>query len=331
MNKLFINRIIVKNIINEEAKKENIKVNPHAVTITEYYKSDHFKKELKLQKGINKFKCFMKFFLLTGFNKDDEIYIFLKLIRLNPIGLIKLLQTSFHELEHSRQIQYKYARADYSQNINKIFIPFETTVINILEVQIAYHDYNFYEKYHDYFLQEIDANLYGYLKLKEYLEINKQHNDIKKGIDKHLLEYIDSKINLYNKKYDNYNFDLMFAKYHQLHNINPNSDSPLDDLIYENGTSNFKRILDIIIVGMYIFDKKTLYSIITSNSYLQELDFSKLTNDEITILIDALKSQKNINIQPNYLKKQSSINKKNLLKNLEEWQKKGLFKKVKKR
>jgi hypothetical protein len=350
---------IVESVIYDEAKQENLEVSTNAMTLVEYYKSDFFKNSIKLYKGINKFEAIETPFKSKGINSYDEIFVFLnhfnEIIKIgnNFYVLIELLKTSFHELAHSRQRKNRYVKKSSNEGV-----PFETTVMIIFENEILNYNYNFYKTHHDRFLMEIDANLYGYIKTKEFIidisgEYNRQNKLIngKETFDEYL-EYIDDKIEFWSDRYDDYNFDLIFKKYHQIHKKNSNCKWAIDRLIYEENSSNFKRISDIVDSKDNVFDKKTIYSIITSNTYLEQLDFNKLTERDAIILVEALKYFKNDSVEEdddekedNYLLNiydslknelnsllepksfKSKINKDNLLTNLEECLEQGLFSK----
>ena len=289
-------KILVNSILKEESEKENIEISSNPVTIIEWYNSKFFKKKMKIADISTKINLITSPLYCKGitFEGGKTIFIYLngikkakKIPNTNP--LITLLTNIYHEFEHTRQNNLaKFTKTEVKQqeiDDNKILldipIPFEYVAINIFERIIINEDNNFYNKHHNEFLMEIDASLYCYIKTKEFLQ---KHN---KQIYEKYKYIINSNIIENEKNYENYDFNLIFEKFHQIYQNNTDYHHIVLDIIYEKNSTKFNSITDI--TNSPYLDKKTAYHIITSRPFLKQLDFDNLDNNELKTLIDALK------------------------------------------
>lgn len=284
---------IVNQIITTEEIKENITIQKNPITFIEWLQHDSFKKKIKLYKGINKLTLIKQPFDIFGIYEEDErelfIYLnkFKKIKKLNNNNLIiSLLAVTYHEFGHA--IQYEKHKFATDKKIDQKFYISFFSFIQQLEDLIIDKDKFFYEiSYCGKFLLEIDANLYAFTKIKELLQVNnpKLYEEYK--------ELIEEKITEYTYEFDNFDFNFIFEKSYEIYKTNIcqyQNKIKIFQLIFNDNSSEFKSITNIINDGTNSFvDKKIIYSIITSKLFLKQLDFSNLEDEEITVLIEALK------------------------------------------
>lgn len=278
-------------LIEQEKTKERIDVKINPITIIEWYKSDSFKNTFKLQSWNSKFDS-----LITplgsnlGENNRDEktIYLFLnnfKILKLlNPKHtIVDFIHTTYHELRHSYQQQY-------IKNYNNL----ESFSIAFLNNFIIEHSPTHYDIYYSQYFDEIDANLYAIKKteqfLKNYPSIYLKHQ-----------KYIDKLKEKYQYNYENYNFQLFFDKFHNIYKQDPKTFQNhhiISNVFYKENSSEFKTITEILSNKNFDFFKGNLFSsIITSKSFLDQLDLSSLTTTETNIMTEALTYEYNLEIK----------------------------------
>ena len=289
-------KLLVNSILKEESEKENIEISSNPITIIEWYNSKFFKKKMKIANISTKINLITSPLYCKGitFEGGKTIFIYLNNIKKakkipHTNQLITLLTNIYHEFEHTRQIklakftktEVKQQEIDNSKILLDIPIPFEYVAINIFERIIINEDNNFYNNHHDEFLMEIDASLYCYIKTKEFLQ---KHN---KQIYEKYKYIINSNIIENEKKYEDYDFNLIFEKFNQIYQNNTTYHHIVLDIIYEKNSTKFNSITDI--TNSPYLNKKTVYHIITSRPFLKQLDFDNLDNNELKTLIDALK------------------------------------------
>lgn len=275
-------RTLAKYLIEKEKKIDNIQVNINPITIIEWYKTDIFQNRLKLQSWSNKFNAIITPFdgtLGENYESSKKIYLFLnnftilKLLSPKHI-LIEFILTTYHELAHSYQKQHlkKYT------NLEIFSIAFLT---NFIIEQSPTH----YDIYHDQYFDEIDANFYAIKKTEEFL---KNYPNI---YLKHQ-QYIKQLRAKYEYKYLNYNFQLFFDKFHNIYKKNPEefqSEHIITQVFYKENSSEFKPINEIIANENFnFFSKELTNSILSSKSFLEQLNFATLEANEKDILISAL-------------------------------------------
>ena len=280
-------KILVNSILKEESEKENIEISSNPITIVEWYNSKFFKENIKLVNNYTKLLLIKMPLNTIGVTFDDKntIFIYLNQIKKGkkiPTNkqLIFILHIIYHEFEHIRQNKLKkFSKTELTSTLP---LPFEHIVITIFESIIKKNDYNFYVHNHDEFLTEIDANLYSYIKTKEFLQKNN-----KELYEKHK-NTLDLGIKNEENNLKNYDFNLIFEKFHQIYQTSyTNYISPILNIIYKRNSPEFNSITDI--TNSPYLDKKTAYHIITSRPFLKQLDFDNLDNNELKTLIDALK------------------------------------------
>ena len=284
----------------EEQMKEKVIIYP--VFVKEYYKSDYFNKNFKLATLKQKLFLITMPFNSYGANISyNDTYIFLikhnitniidKISLKGPHQLVDLLRTVYHEFGHKYQEQKrnKYSSFDY-------------LCITGIENFIKQENKNFYLKYHNYFLKEIDADLFSITKIEEYLKKNNIYNE-----EKQYVEELRKKII---KQKENYDFDLIWEEFYSLCKKNKSliQTQPLIDIFFQPKTFQYKNITEICQnKRINLIDIETLYRIITSESYLNQLDLKKLLPEEINILKGAIKEILGITKKDKKLKHLSNI------------------------
>lgn len=271
-------------IINNEAKKYNVKINTFAITNVEYFKKHVFNNPLNLVKTIHKAALPL---YAGGFNdKKGNTVIFLsnidKSFKIKEDKIYRLAQASYHEIRHS--VQETFSDYSYEGFISKI----EHYLIKCGNPYVAKHDkYSF----------EIGANLYGTMKAKEYLE--KNYPDLyekrKEKIEKEYNEY----------KYDYLTYDFndtieSFFKTTKITSKIPNISnlafkipketdvSPVLS-IFKNNDGTFKSMNEIINNENFNkIDPRITNAIFSSKSFLQSITLENLSIEQIEIINNAL-------------------------------------------
>lgn len=257
---------IAKYAINEEKKKDNLEVPITFLSIGEYYKSDIFKKRIKLQKIDKKVKALTTPFNCNGLHAYSEIFVFTnkidRIFYLNKDNqLINLLKTSFHEYSHHHQLKNNN---DYGTD-TKFYLDIEDF--------IDFNSSNFYNKYYDVLLSEIIADFSGLIKTRNFLK------QFPKYYEKHKSK-IDKDISFYKICLEYYSFSFFLNKLHEIV-LTGNFDFEYKiESFYKSNTSEFKSIIEII-------KKHSLsisYKILTSEAYIKNLNLPSLELWEISFI-----------------------------------------------
>ena len=279
----FIGDCLDEILVNEE----DLEANANFVSLLQFYKDEFVFKSFLFNDINGKINLLMTPFEAKGINYNDEIYMFLrdynKEKKKSPSkAFVEFLRVSFHELEHSRQ---RCGGSVFRPIDDSFNYSFENCAMNVYEDFIIKNDYIFYLRYHDYFLTEIDANLYAAIKARRIINRNQELFDTEMEYKK-ALKHLNIEAKTWFDWRDSYDFDLIFKRYNELKKENLNL---LDILIYENNTPKFKRIADIYNADNFDkFDRHLIDHIITSQTYINQFDIEKLSKDEVYILIRAL-------------------------------------------
>lgn len=305
-------------IIEEELGQAGIKLNVFPLTFVEYYSSYVFNKKTNL---IKKMSLSTLPLIAGGFNDlKGNTVIFLD--RINKIEKIehkifRLAQVCYHEARHS--IQQKFDSYSYDGFLRDIDHFLKTNIDYTLE--------------HDKYSFEIGANLYGVKKAKEYLETRypalyeKHKDEIEKLEKSYQFDYmtydasdnIERTIQMLKLTDKVRNNKLIRGK--KLKDISPVLE------IFLNEDASFKHFSEIIQNDKFKeLDKKIVYAVLSSKSFLEQINMNQLSFEELELVNEALQytstlyknqsqlieqslSEKNITYLE-YLKSQKSLIKK---------------------
>lgn len=282
-NKLSIEEMkkIAHEICEEEKRQYNIEDNIFPITLIEYYNDYVFSQKSKLTEKITASLLPIR---TSGFNdlKGNNIVIFLKLtnkIKKIEGKVFRLAEVCYHEMWHSVQKQFdKYSYEGFLRDIDDIF---------------KRDSNNDYLTEHSKYSFEIGANLYGISKAKEYMK-NKYPSLYEKEKD-----MIENKLKEYYFDYmtydasDNIERTIQLLK-NKLRSHNTKRIESMDKLspvleIFLNSDMNYKKISEIM--GHEKFkglDKRIVYAFLSSKTFLESLNTEELTNEELSLLSEAL-------------------------------------------
>ena len=259
------------------------------LTIVEWYKSDIFKERLSLNniKGniLERYRPFNT--RGTHFPKQKSIAIFFP--RSNIVSFLKYYQVTldviiasyvravFHELEH----HYISIRKKSINGISQLDLNmFSSLVCDIIHFYNPQH----YKKYHDMYWVEIDADLYGVDRAKEFLESKEMLTDDAKS-------YLEKLKN--ESLFMSTNYDLHFFL-HELHEIikrNPkmNFDSCGYLLLFYKNSKKFNSVDVILKLATELnVDKQILDYFFSSKDFLDSLHFHFLSSEHKKIIMNAI-------------------------------------------
>lgn len=285
---------IVNEIIEEEMTQSHINIKFSPLTIRQYYKSDTFKQSLKLEKSplakLSKLLC-----PLTQYSwydsKSGNIFLILdnyrKMIENKELWFI--IMTPYHEARHKYQIDVLSTKNDYLSFLLRLEIPLislEITKYITISVGQIHYDMN-----HDKFMIEIDANNYATSKtinhLQKYPELYESN---KKKLNERKIDYEhDLEI------YDAYS---MFAKYDFLLKKYPSIMLNFIDILkyFYNEDGSFKTLSEILKNRQNI-DEKIMTLILSSQPFLEQLDFDSLIEEEQVYILMIVKKAYNYELQ----------------------------------
>ena len=271
---------IAEQAISQKAAEENINITSiNPLTSVEYYKSDFFKKKLKLYKTFHKLNCVTTPIICNGINNNNHIIIFIdNFSKIAYLGLkhqlVDFLQTSFHELGHSHQVQ----------NFNN-YTTFELFNNLYLNNFIRKHNDTHYQKYHDEYLTEKDADLFG---------VNCTESFLKKypNLYSREKEYLERKKLQYEYNYQNFDFHLFWEEFYKIYQQEPKlyqHENLVSTIFFEKNSNTYKKIKDIMTSEDFDWiGEKLFFSILTSPSFLSQLDPITFDIEELQTVIDAL-------------------------------------------
>lgn len=272
---------MVKKLLNKEMKKTNDHVEILPLTKIDFLlrklKNDIYFKDIKIKdykeiSGLYNMIIYDKY--KTGVpNIYNIIYMHLDVIKNDSKDkyeyLYNLLTTLYHEYHHKlKYVPEKDNQIDEFKDNIEVFIK-------------DHPNLGLYNLYHDDFYFEITANLYSVTKTEEFL--NKYPNIYKKL--KKQLEY--DKI-VYQLNYINYDIQLFLNYIYK--NINKIKNLPETlDILYDK-EYKFKPINELYKDELWVsYDEIIQKIILSSKSYLNNQDLTKLPQEELQILLDSLK------------------------------------------
>ena len=280
---------IAEEAIDEIEKKEKLTSKRiwHPISYVEYYNSDFFKQTIKLYSIRQRIKIATEPLKLLGVNhsyedtNDEEIFIFLdkftisKRIKKNtPHQLVDLLNTIHHEFRHSHQ---REKQASYNL--------FERLFISEIETYIMDKDRSHYQNNHDEYLMEIDADLFSVKQTEEFLKKYPEIYDKEKN-------YMDGVKNFYQFEKINYDSDKIWEKFYQLYKVNTENteNNEIINIFINKNTKEYNSIRDICNnKNISLLDEKTFCRILSSKSFLEQINIENLEETEIEILRRTIK------------------------------------------
>ena len=262
---------IINGIVNEE-KVSGFDYDVAPLTIIEYYKNPILKKKMTINRAFEPLKA-------KGFYdiKERDICIFINgTNKVNfPKKLASIIKTTYHEIRHFQQ---------YNEEMNDDYFSYED-FIKLYEIfLITQTSKSDYKARHDEYFLEIDANVYGISKTKEYLE---KHN----LLTEENRIFIEEKSKEYQLDYDKYDIQLTLKKFHEIcqNKHIKNIDFWFFDIFYTNDLKKFKSINEIMSnPDIEKIDKRIIRDILSSEHFIKSVDFSTISEQEKNILMNAL-------------------------------------------
>ena len=275
---------IAYGVCDDICKKERIEANIYPVTFVDYYKSDVFKKNIKLKKYpidnvLRPIYCNGSYF---GAEKSIVVFLnnFKSHYEINSNNVkASFLFVLFHEIRHAMQ-QQKITTLDNNPRYDLGKVKIE------LDNCRTYNGRD-YKSNHDWFFHEIDADKYGVDKAREYLIDNNSYIGKSK-------QYLELREFYYKYREIMYNMQLSIDRVYEqmkqdkrLVSIFFNECYLLHGYLNGDGTyKNLKEIMNNCIVNT--FDQDIRYNIVASKSFLKQLDFSKLSSEEMNYVLESV-------------------------------------------
>lgn len=300
-----------KEIIEKEAKQYGIKLDIEPITVVEFYNSEFFLKNAptKLEQMQIKFDLRKSggFF----YPPTEKIMIFIDRIgkgemvdSVNKFSAI--LFSMFHEFKHQLQ------------KLNKDTTETTEFIINIERLMRSLNPKD-YSDNHDRYYLELEAYYYAYFKTLKYLEENCKKEYISAK------SYLEAKwISQCNYNQINYNFGQVFDKFYnlcQLKKYDMNSFHIPYLNLFINKKNQFQS-LEYIINNLQTtkLDLNIIYDILCSESFLKQIDVTKLNNYEkyylLNIIVYELKHEQQRAFESKRCYKERKIQSQEYLKSL---------------
>ncbi len=258
-------RVFCDSLLKKKASDYAINIKSNPITLSEYLKKMQVKKNPKtaLKRTAEYFKC-------GGTCNDDNLVSLnlttFKLYKLLSFGEdidYTLLQTGYHEMAHAkitRQTRLEYPFFDrniYKQQKTKLFLS---------------KDYAYYLKNHDYFENEIAAEIDGYTSMAADLEIHAYKNlsNLKPKISQRILKFMLNRVTM--------QYDAIDTRFDELLRQNPDFVKLNKWLRYEyNKDGTRKELLDLMI-------EKLNYQVNLNKEIEQEKKLSDKNNENLDYL-----------------------------------------------
>jgi hypothetical protein len=292
---------ICRDIFNKESQEHNLDLVPYPVTIIGYY-TDFLKKmnySLIKHPGLITLPSVASGACITD-DDADSIVIFLKSVRRiidTKDKMSWLVEVCFHEIYHA--IQRTFDKYSYDNFLNRIGHYNGTH----LDYRLKHDNYSF----------EIGANLYSITKTREYLKENypEVYESEKEYLDSIEKEYIYDYLS-----YDPVNsVDRSIAKLRKDHKKIDDIGSKYDKIspilgIFLNDDVEFKSMSEIINDEKFKkLDNRTIAAFFSSKAFLEEVDMSKLSTQELGLIKEAIEYTKTMyNNQSKLLDKTKFLN-----------------------
>lgn len=285
MNKTMVTTMkkIVYDIMKSESelylKQYNEDINVFPVTFVEFYHDLIVDNHYKL---VDKFKMAFVPMETSAFYQTsaDRIIIFLNQYKNSFQGNapnFNFIFMCYHEARHVMQRRFNMYSYD--------------SFLNELDSNIKNCSFNNYMLHHDEFSFEIGANMYGVEKAKKYM--------MKNFPSQYELEKENISIKEENYQFNYFTYDscdtVDFAIQIMKDNKYDFRKATFPFSIFYNSDLSYKSIDDIMSNDLcQRLDKRCLYAIFSSNSFLEQVDISSLSYEEKSILIESLEYYKNI-------------------------------------
>jgi len=213
----------------------------------------------------------------------------------NKLKILIKNRTNLNELHFTwrliKNIYHEYKHALLEKLIKKPYIETKEDLIFAIENIIDPTD-DYYMTYHDDLYEEILANNYGIKKAEQFLSKNKRYTATYQKL-KNIIK-ID-KI-LHEIYYRNYDLHLILIKVNKdvKEKIEEINDYPEDKeleivRILYNKNGKFKSLKELFNTESWNkMSKEAQYLIISSESYLEDIDYKNATQEELYFLLDAL-------------------------------------------
>ena len=216
---------IAREIISVESEKKNIPVSLFCFATLEYYNSAYFKQSLKEGNPL-----ILLPFIAGGFVPSDAPIIILfpdqyrSYLRNNMQKYVLYIKTVYHEFKHILQNHSH----DFSYENCISFIEF-----------IVRYDRGYYSKYHDSFLNENDADLYGINMAYDFF--------VKKNmLTPNIKKYIESIKQNFEFRYNNFNPYKLLEKFNEMIKGKNRSKYCLDSFLNHSFFELFMIVKEII-------------------------------------------------------------------------------------
>ena len=266
---------VCNSLLVQDAESDGIDLNIHPMTIGEYYMSDVFRQKTVLQKV--KYGKALK--NGGGFldGKTGDVFIFIdKLAKWENIysarKLAAIIFAVYHEYRHLLQ---------FSGNVSSL----DRVLIDI-EKRKNVVMFNDYLRNHDAFFIEIDANLYAIRRTREYFK--KYALDMYDEAD----EFLNPREDIANFYLNNFDFQLFFDEFYEMcedNNIRISKfNSPILNVFYDDD-NHFRTLEEILELSkMCEVDREILYGVLGSYSFLEQLEYESLKDEERKLIFKVL-------------------------------------------
>ena len=284
---------LILNLLSQEIKKYKVPVK--ILTLTPFENLLYI-----LQTAITSHPQNIKELLALVEETKDEIYISAKTDAYYDYGNNKLKiilkQKKNIDEKHSiwmllKNTYHEYKHTILEKLVKKPYIETKEDLFYAIENLIAPTD-DFYLTYHDDFYEEIQANNYGIKKAEHFLQSNPQY----KKQNQQLKNIITLDKLLHETYYRNYDFQLILAKVNSIikeniHEINKylnDKELAIVKILYKK-SGKFKTPSELIQTQNWNnMSKEAQYLIISSESYLTDIDYTKCSKEELYFILDAL-------------------------------------------
>ena len=283
-------REIVRDIINSEVKDSDIKFDVFPVTILEYYNDYLMSRPFK---GVEKIGySLVPFRFKGGFrsNSSNDIVMFLrhsKRVVKPKKSFFDLVVNSYHEARHINQ--------DFLDKYS-----YEGALIDMENYVSSNRKILGYIMEHDSYFVDIDARMYSLSKAVDYIkskypkiyEKSKEYiNRLSREYNFHFLTFdivsvVENAIQVRKKRYKSVssmiNNPILFEMY-------LSEPVPAIFNLFLNVNGTFKSISQIISnCRKHNIDDRIIKAFLSSKYFLESVDISSLSNDDLSIVIDSL-------------------------------------------
>lgn len=250
---------IIKDIIILEEEKYNTQINLELLGRLTFLKDDIKNKNMSLLQPSTYLTPLMTDGLfLKDLNKAVVFVTKLNEVIITSNSFRNLVETSFHEIRHHYQYKYNIPKSDY-----------EKFLIDMERIILCFSNIGYEDRY-----MELDAFYYSRLMTKKYLNLNDPLYDLLVLEDEYKLK--------------TFNPNWYFEKFHKVLTKNrvlfPDSSLFFFNTFY-NDDFTFKSIYDIMVqLNNEPIALEIATTIFSSKVFLEQLDFEKLSKEELEFL-----------------------------------------------